>query len=130
MATTKTHNADSRRAALRTRTRENRAAARTRRAALIAAHRVRTAARSLYTHVLATGATAATAKGMVSSLRDHAKKNAIKGLRARSRRTSGGFLRKATTVFRYTRAQVAAIVATYKPRKAEYKAARAALIAA
>ncbi|NML55098.1 hypothetical protein HHL19_35785 [Streptomyces sp. R302] len=115
---------------LRNRTRAHRAAARARRATLIAAHRVRTGARSLTTHVLAVGLPSEDAKSMVDTLRKHAKKNAIKGRRARSRRTSDGFLRKATTVYRYTREQVAAIVATYKPRKPAFKAARAALAAA
>ncbi|MBK3647918.1 hypothetical protein JHN46_45920, partial [Streptomyces sp. MBT33] len=37
--------------------------------------------------------------------------------------------RHAVTAYRYTRTQVAQIAAQYKPRKAEYKAVRAALIA-
>ncbi|MEU6756051.1 hypothetical protein [Streptomyces sp. NPDC046685] len=117
-------------AVLRDRTRTNRATARTRREIATAARRVRTGARALATHVLATGATRETVKGVVRALRDHAKKNGIKGRAARIRRTIDGRARQTVTVYRYTRAQVAAIVATYKPRKAEYKAVSAALAAA
>ncbi|MFF9901311.1 hypothetical protein [Streptomyces longispororuber] len=115
---------------LRARIRTNRAAATERRAAARAARRVRTGPRSLATHVIATGAAPATVKGVTAALRTAAKKAGIKGRRARIRRTIGGALNHAVTAYRYTREQVALIAEQYKPRKAEYKAVRAALIAA
>ncbi|MFJ7004199.1 hypothetical protein ACIQWY_29840 [Streptomyces albidoflavus] len=115
---------------LRDRARSNRTASAARRAALHAARRVRTGPRSLVTHVIATGADAATIKGVAAALRNVASRNGIKGRRTRTRRTFGGALRHAVNAWRYTRAQVAQIAAAYKPRKAEYKAVRAALLAA
>lgn len=123
--------ANARRAAatLRDRTRTNRAASAERRAIATAARRVRTGARSLTTHLIATGADHATVKGVSAALRTAAKKSGIKGRRARIRRTFQGARNRAVTVFRYTREQVAEIAAAYKPRKAEYKAVRAVLLA-
>ncbi|MEU0429756.1 hypothetical protein ABZ235_40555 [Streptomyces canus] len=121
------------RRALRDRVRAHRAASAARREVARAARRVRHTARSLTTHVIATGADRATAKGVVKALQGVAKTartNGLKGKRARIRRTAQGFKRHAVTAYRYTRAQVAQIAAQYKPRKAEYKAVRAALIAA
>ncbi|MFD5856118.1 hypothetical protein [Streptomyces chartreusis] len=118
------------RTVLRDRIRTNRAASRARRETAQAARRVRTGPRSLATHIIATGATRETVKGVVKALRTAAKNAGIKGRRARIRRTAQGFRRHAVTAYRYTRAQVAQIAAAYKPRKAEYKAVRAALIAA
>ncbi|MET7572041.1 hypothetical protein ABZT04_26580 [Streptomyces sp. NPDC005492] len=115
---------------LRDRVRTNRAASTERRAAAQAARRVRTGARSLVTHVIATGADAATVKGVVKALRTAAKNAGVKGRRARIRRSFDGARNVVKTVYRYTRAQVAQIAAAYKPRKADYKAVRAALIAA
>jgi hypothetical protein len=115
---------------LRNRTRAHRAAASARRNTLRTARRVRTGARSLTTHALATGADTATAKGIANALRTAAKNAGIKGRRARIRRTIDGVKNRTVTVYRYTRAQVAQIAAAYKPRKAEYKAVRAALLAA
>ncbi|GBQ04369.1 hypothetical protein SSP531S_58630 [Streptomyces spongiicola] len=115
---------------LRDRVRANRAASAERRAVARAARRVRTTARSLATHIIATGADATTVKGVASALRTAAKKAGIKGTRTRTRRTVDGFRGRAVTAYRYTRAQVAQIAAAYKPRKAEYKAIRAALLAA
>ncbi|QOV40225.1 hypothetical protein IM697_18560 [Streptomyces ferrugineus] len=115
---------------LRNRVRANRAASAARREVARAARRVRTTARSLATHVIATGADRETVKGVVKALRTAAKNAGIKGRRARIRRTAQGFKKHAVTAYRYTRAQVAQIAAAYKPRKAEYKAVRAALIAA
>lgn len=116
-------------ATLRTRTRENRAAS-ARRATARAAVKVRTTARSLATHVIATGADHGNIKGAAQALSKVAKKLGIKGHRIRIRRSIDGFRARATTGYRYTRAQVAAIAAAYKPRKPEYKVIRAALIAA
>ncbi|OEJ21044.1 hypothetical protein [Streptomyces subrutilus] len=115
---------------LRDRIRANRAAAREQRAAAIAARRIRTGPRSLTTHVIATGAAPDVIQGATNALRTQAKKAGIQGRAARIRRTFGGRMRHAVTVYRYTAEQVAAIVANYKPRKAEYKAIRAALLAA
>lgn len=115
---------------LRDRIRANRAAARNQRAAAIASRRIRTGPRSLTTHVIATGADHGDVKGAVAALRTQAKKAGIRGRAARIRRTFGGRMRHAVTVYRYTAEQVAAIVANYKPRKPEYKAIRAALVAA
>ncbi|MGW2550040.1 hypothetical protein [Streptomyces sp. NPDC001635] len=117
-------------AQLRARVRANRAATSERRAAAKAARRVRTGPRSLVTHVIALGVDRATVKGAANALRKVAKENGIRGRAARIRRTVDGVRAKATTAYRYTRAQVAAIAAAYKPRKAEYKAVRVALLAA
>ncbi|WP_328736610.1 hypothetical protein [Streptomyces bobili] len=118
------------RRALRDRVRANRAASAERRTVAQAARRVRTGARSLVTHVIATGADRKTVEGVADALRTVAKKKGVKGRRARIRRTFQGVKNHTLTVFRYTREQVARIAAQYKPRKAEYKAVRAALIAA
>ncbi|MFG2986172.1 hypothetical protein ACGFYQ_33810 [Streptomyces sp. NPDC048258] len=115
---------------LRDRIRASRAAARDRRAVATAARRVRTGPRSLATHVIATGATPDVISGAVAALRTQAKKAGIRGKATRIRRTRTGWMRHAVTAYRYTREQVAAIVANYKPRKAEYKAIRAALVTA
>ncbi|WP_031102403.1 hypothetical protein [Streptomyces sp. NRRL S-146] len=123
--------ANSRRAAavIRNRARANRAEARARRAAATAARRVRTGPRSLATHVIATGAPLDVVAGATDALRTQARKAGIRGRAARIRRTLNGRARSAVTVYRYTAEQVAQIVANYKPRKAEYKAIRAALAA-
>ncbi|MFF4057654.1 hypothetical protein ACFYZ0_18095 [Streptomyces sp. NPDC001708] len=115
---------------LRDRVRANRAASAQRRTVAQAARRVRTGARSLVTHIIATGADRKTVEGVADALRTVAKKKGIKGRRARIRRSFNGARNIVKTVYRYTRAQVAQIAAQYKPRKPEYKAVRAALIAA
>ncbi|MFF7169733.1 hypothetical protein [Streptomyces pseudovenezuelae] len=115
---------------LRDRVRANRAASTQRRTVAQAARRVRTGARSLVTHIIATGADRKTVEGVADALRTVAKKKGVKGRRARIRRSFNGARNVVKTVYRYTRAQVAQIAAQYKPRKAEYKAVRAALIAA
>ncbi|MFK0294292.1 hypothetical protein ACIQU6_27995 [Streptomyces sp. NPDC090442] len=112
---------------LRNRARANRAASRARRAAATAARRVRTGPRSLATHIIATGAPAHVIAGAADALRTQARKAGIRGRATRIRRTLGGHTRRAMTGYRYTTEQVALIVANYKPRKAEYKAIRAAL---
>ncbi|WP_220214063.1 hypothetical protein, partial [Streptomyces shenzhenensis] len=108
----------------------HRAASAERRTVAQAARRVRTGARSLFTHATATGATRETAKAVASALAKAVDRAGVKGHRYRTRRTAKGFLRHARIAFRYTRTQVARIAAAYKPRKPEYKAVRAALIAA
>ena len=115
---------------LRDRVRANRATSAQRRTGAQAARRVRTGARSLVTHIIATGADRKTVEGVADALRTIAKKKGVKGRRARIRRSFNGARNIVKTVYRYTRAQVAQIAAQYKPRKAEYKAVRAALIAA
>ncbi|MDH6629382.1 hypothetical protein M2271_007218 [Streptomyces sp. LBL] len=115
---------------LRDRVRANRAASTQRRTVAQAARRVRTGARSLATHIIATGADRKTVEGVADALRTVAKKKGVKGRRARIRRSFNDARNVVKTVYRYTRAQVAQIAAQYKPRKAEYKAVRAALIAA
>lgn len=124
--------ANSRRSAafIRNRVRANRAEARARRAAATAARRVRTGPRSLVTHIIATGAPLGVVTGAADALRTQARKAGIRGRAARIRRTINGRARRVVTVYRYTAEQVAQIVANYKPRKAEYKAIRAALAAA
>ncbi|MFE2184148.1 hypothetical protein [Streptomyces sp. NPDC059455] len=127
MASARTRHAAS---VLRARVRANRAASVERRAATQAARRIRTGARSLVTHVLATGADRETVKGAADALRKAAKKADVKGHRARIRRTFNGAKNTTVTVYRYTRDQVVQIAEAYKPRKAEYKVVRAALLAA
>ncbi|MFG2141908.1 hypothetical protein [Streptomyces sp. NPDC048650] len=124
--------ANSRRATaiVRNRARANREAARARRVATTAARRVRTGPRSLTTHVIATGAPLDVVSGATDALRIQARKAGIRGRAARIRRTLNGHARRVVTVYRYTAEQVAQIVANYKPRKAEYKVIRAALVAA
>ncbi|MCX4976506.1 MULTISPECIES: hypothetical protein [unclassified Streptomyces] len=117
-------------AKLRNLARANRAASAERRSIAQAARRVRTGPRSLVTHVLATGADRATVEGAADALRTVAKKKGVKGRRARIRRTFSGTKRHTITAYRYTRAQVAEIARQYKPRKPEYKAVRAVLLAA
>ncbi|MFJ1552780.1 hypothetical protein [Streptomyces mirabilis] len=115
---------------LRDRVRANRADSTKRRAVAHAARRVRTGARSLVTHIMATGADRQTVEGVADALRTVARKKGVKGRRARIRRSFDGARNVVKTVYRYTRAQVAQIADAYKPRKAEYKVVRAALIAA
>ncbi|MGG2460182.1 hypothetical protein ACO0M4_10230 [Streptomyces sp. RGM 3693] len=124
--------ANSRRAAaaIRNRARANRAISRARRAALIAAHRIRKAPRSLTTHVIATGADRDLIQGAVSSLRYQVRKTGIKGRLVRIRRTFFRKSRFTIVAARFTREQVAQLAASWAPRKPEYKAVRAALIAA
>ncbi|GHG80687.1 hypothetical protein [Streptomyces griseocarneus] len=117
-------------ALLRDRARTNRAKSRARRAASTAARRVRTGPRSLATHIIATGAPLDVVAGAADALRTQARKAGIRGRAVRIRRTLKGRARRVVTAYRYTVEQVAQIVANYKPRKAEYKAIRAALSAA
>lgn len=118
--------------------RTRRAAARNRRAVLrtrAAANRLAASClrrpRSLATHAIAAGVDRATAAGVASALRTVAKRLGIEpALTARTRRTvKGGRASQTHKVYRYTREQVARLVAAYRPRKAEYKAAALALAA-
>lgn len=97
---------------LNQRTRTNRAAARIN----------RRGTGSLTTHALATGLTPTPARSMASTLRKVAHRLGIHGTTAR---VHAG--RRMRTTTRYTPAQVAAIAAAYRPRKTEFKTARARL---
>jgi hypothetical protein len=87
--------------------------------------------RSIATVAIAAGVDRDTATGCANGLRSVAKRLGITpALTARTRRTAcGGRARQTRTVYRFTLRQVAALVAAYRPRKAEYRAA-VALIAA
>lgn len=87
--------------------------------------------RSITTVALAAGVDRDTASGCANGLRSVAKRLGVTpALTARTRRTAlGGRARQTHTVYRFTLRQVARLVAAYKPRKPEYRAA-AALIAA
>lgn len=99
---------------LRDRVRTNRAASRL----------SRKGSGTLATYVMATGLGIADARSMASTLRKNAAKLEIPGQRSVSHV-------KGRTVesTRYTRSEVVAIVTQYRPRKAEFKAARATLLA-
>lgn len=115
------------RALLRDRTRQQRATAAAKRRPTQLAASCKRRPRSITTHLLAAGFDTDTAAGAAGSMRSVAKRLGIKPVVARSRRTSQGWSRKVRNVFRYTRAQIAAIAAAYRPRKAEYKAVAARL---
>ncbi|MCX4858972.1 hypothetical protein [Streptomyces canus] len=87
--------------------------------------------RSLATVAIAAGVDRDTATGTANGLRAVAKRLSVTPTEtARTRRTvAGGRARKTRTVGHYTVAQVARLVAAYKPRKPEFVAA-VALIAA
>ncbi|WP_020117536.1 hypothetical protein [Streptomyces canus] len=81
--------------------------------------------RSLATVAIAAGVDRDTASGIASGLRSVAKRIGVTPAQtARTRRTvNGGRARKTRTVFRYTLRQVARLLAAYRPRKQEFKAA-------
>ncbi|MGW7722217.1 hypothetical protein ACWGJ6_02515 [Streptomyces canus] len=81
--------------------------------------------RSLATVALAAGVDRDTASGIASGLRSVAKRIGIAPAKtARTRRTvNGGRGRKSRTVYRFTLRQVARLLADYRPRKQEFKAA-------
>ncbi|MFJ1788348.1 hypothetical protein ACIOML_29090 [Streptomyces anulatus] len=81
--------------------------------------------RSLASHLIATGTDPVTAGGAANGLRSVAKRLGVTPARiARTRRTvNGGRSRKTRTVYRYTLAQLVLLVASYAPRKVEFKAA-------
>lgn len=87
--------------------------------------------RSLTTVAIAAGVDRDTATGCANGLRSVAKRLGVEPAQsARTRRTAcGGRARRTHRVYRYTLTQVRRLVAAYKPRKPEYRAA-AALVAA
>lgn len=101
-----------RRATLRQRTRQTRAAAKIRREGVA----------TLATHVIAAGLGAKEATSVAGSLRDKTEKAGVTGIAGRAFRK--GAARPCT---RYTRADVAALVAYYRPRKPAYRIAAAKL---
>jgi hypothetical protein len=80
---------------------------------------------------VAAGVAKDTAGGIANGLRSVAKRLGLApAATARTRRTvAGGRARRTHTVTRWTLAQVARLVAAYRPRKPEYKAAAARLVA-
>lgn len=115
----------------RTAARNRRATLRQRAAATRLVASVRRRPRSLATHALAAGIDRDTAAGVATALRTVAKRLGIEAAAtARTRRTvRGGRARQTHTVYRFTRAQVACLVAAYRPRKPAYVAAALALAA-
>ncbi|WP_329474218.1 hypothetical protein OIE75_41255 (plasmid) [Streptomyces sp. NBC_01723] len=101
---------------LRNRTRSQRAAARI----------ARRGTGTLASHALAAGLTPTQARSVASSLRKNVAKAGVQGVTGIAYRKG-----QARTCTRYSRAEVAAIAAIYRPRRAEYKicAARLALAA-
>lgn len=99
---------------LRDRTRAHRAAAKLRRRGVA----------TMAGHALAAGLTVKDARSMASSMRKHAEKNDVAGTKG----TSYAGKAKARECTRYSREEAARACATYKPRKAVLKAARAVLI--
>lgn len=87
--------------------------------------------RSLATVAIAAGVTKDAAAGVANGLRSVAKRIGLTpAANARTRRTvAGGRAHQTRTVSRWTLAQVARLVAAYRPRKPEFVAA-VALIAA
>jgi hypothetical protein len=106
-----------RRATLKTRTRQTRAAAKIRRDGVA----------TLATHVIAAGLGVREARSLASSLRKNAAKAGVTGTPGVSYAKNA----KARTCTRYTPTEVAAIAVIYRPRKPAYKtvAARLALAA-
>lgn len=80
---------------------------------------------SLVTHGIAAGLTKTEATTVAGSLRKAARKLDIIGAEAR---VHAG--RRMRTTHRYTPAEVARMAAVYRPRRAEFKTARAFLLAA
>ncbi|GHA64258.1 hypothetical protein GCM10010330_16340 [Streptomyces tendae] len=81
--------------------------------------------RSLATVAIAAGVAKDAAAGVANGLRSVAKRLGVTpAATARTRRTvAGGRAHRTHSVTRWTLAQVARLVAAYKPRKTEYKAA-------
>lgn len=99
---------------LRTRTRCNRVAGRLSRRGI----------GTLATYVMATGLDVKDARSMASTLRKNAAKLEIPGQKSVTH-VKG----RTVECTRYTRTEIVSIVAQYRPRKAEFKAARATLLA-
>jgi hypothetical protein len=88
--------------------------------------------RSLATHLAFAGVEdAETIKGAANGLRSVAKRIGVEPVKvARTHRTTDGRSPRLRRVNHYTAAQVAVIARSYKPRKAEYKAAMVLLVLA
>jgi len=85
--------------------------------------------RSLASHLLAAGLDRDTAAGAANGLRAVAKRLGITPAAVgRTRRTVRGGRGRLHTVARYTRQQVLAIAAAYRPRKTGYREARALVL--
>ncbi|MBP5896355.1 hypothetical protein [Streptomyces scabiei] len=76
--------------------------------------------RALKTHAVAAGVDAKTADGVASGLRSVAKRLGVEPVKVTRTHRGAARLRPS---YHYTPAQVAALRAAYRPRKAEYKAA-------
>ncbi|MCX4699549.1 hypothetical protein [Streptomyces sp. NBC_01373] len=87
--------------------------------------------RSLATVAIAAGVAKDSVTGVANGLRSVAKRIGLApAATARTRRTvAGGRGRRTRSVARWTLAQVARLVAAYKPRKPEYKVAAASIAA-
>ena len=87
--------------------------------------------RSLATVAIAAGVAKDAATGVANGLRTVAKRLGLTpAATARTRRTvAGGRAHQTRSVSRWTLAQVARLVASYKPRKAEYRAAASRIAA-
>ena len=101
---------------LRDRIRSNRAAARIR----------RRGAGSIATHCIAAGLRPGEARSVASTLRKHVAKAGVTGVAG----TAYNGRVPAHPCTRFTRSQIGRLAASYRPRKAAYKAARAVLISA
>lgn len=115
----------------RAKRRDLRSALRRRTAATRLVASVKRRPRSLATVAIAAGVEKDTAAGIASGLRSVAKRIGLTPAQtARTRRTvNGGRARKTRTVFRFTLRQVARLLAAYRPRKQEFKAAVLAMAA-
>lgn len=115
----------------RTTRRTLRATLRRRAAATRLAASCRRRPRSLATVAIAAGVDRDTAAGTANGLRSVAKRLGLTPAEsARTRRTvAGGRSRQTRTVSHYTVAQVARLVAAYRPRKSEYVTAAARIAA-
>jgi len=90
---------------------------------------VRRRPRSLASHLLAAGVEREVASGAANGLRTVAKRlNVVPAATGLTRRTVNGGRGPLRTVARYSRAQLVALMATYRPRKSEYIAARALVL--
>ncbi|MFE0683455.1 hypothetical protein ACFW17_21920 [Streptomyces sp. NPDC058961] len=117
-------------ASLQARARAHRASARARRDTVRAVRRVQNGPRSLATHAIAAGLERTQAAGCASGLRAAARRLGIRGTAARIRRTSTGHTRRAVTVWRFSRDEVALMAQAYRPRRPDYQVAAARLAVA
>lgn len=86
--------------------------------------------RTLATYVTRTAAASTTVKAVAAALRDKAKVLRAKGVLGRVQtRIERVAANRVGPVYRYTRRQLALVLAAYKPRKAEYVAVKTALLA-